>query len=570
MADNVGDNEAEIASEGDHYQMPDGSIVKLQGGQWVPVPTKSTWQDIKDVAGPALTQGTLGVTSTPGTLLDLGAAGAQKVAGWVGGQDNAAQKAIQGFRQQIEPATYSGQMRQLAESWPGVNTEPQTTGGTIAQKALQWAPGVATAALTGPEAIVPALLKGTAAAGASEAAGAGAQAGKGMLPEWAQPYAEPIARLAGAASGWGAMGAANKYFTPGEYNPLLASQTATVRGAGAPVDVAQATNSPRLRAILGAPSGGQANAVSKAMLDEAGVNIPAGATAPPRTFTGKALADLSPEGQRLAANTPMAVDNTLTTSLGSRANEYAASSASDAKMVQDELSRFNGMHGSGLVNSISGPQYWQLRNEWASSGHPVLRAMGRDLDAAMDRSLAGTPQAGAWGQWRQKWANTDAVNEAAIEAAKNGTTTLSPRTVFSNFHPNMETPLKKLAEYSIAVTKPIEPAAPSKLGKIAGKAAEAAGYIGGGFAGAHLPGMSGFFGAEPGLAPTLAGGSLGALGFGLVPGGLSRSAVRAAGPALEWNQKYGTLDPATAAKLLATESPRMVPVRPNKGNQTPQ
>ena len=543
----------------------EAQIAAAQGQGSAPVMANappSTWEDIKNVAGPALARGALQLGTVPGSLADLAVAGAQKAAGAVGAPN--AEKYLGGIRQQYtEPASYGGQMRQLQQSWPEANAQAQTTGGKFAQTGLEFAPSVLAAGLTGGESLLPTMVKGAASAAGSEGAGELAEKYQNYLPEWAQPYASPVSRMVGALGGWMGPGTLRAGVTPSPTTPLRSAQTATVREAGVPVDTAQATGSPRQRKWLGPAPNGQDDAVSQAMLRAGGVQVPEGVPVHPRDFVNARGPALSQEGQGLATQAPMQVDNTLTTALSNRVQQYAATSASDAPAVQEQLDRFNAMHGNGMVNSISGPQYWQLRNEWTSSVNPIIRRMGSDIDSAMDRTLAGGPLANRWGQWRQNWADYQGLKAAADEAAAKGTTTLNPTTVFSNIE--RETPLKNLAQSAIAVTKPIEPAGTSKM-------AAGLGMLGGAALNARHSG---------GVSEGIIAGGLGA------PWAID-AAARMARPALKtppvstylenqlWRPsgkygggypgQFGTLDPQTAARLLALQSASKVPATA----QTPQ
>lgn len=91
----------------------------------------------------------------------------------------------------------SGDIQQQVEKVTGPFYQAQTPYGKAAQTTGQVLPAIA----MGPESLLGVGAKSAGAGVVSELAGEGADKLKGHLPDYAQPYAEPVARMIGAGAG---------------------------------------------------------------------------------------------------------------------------------------------------------------------------------------------------------------------------------------------------------------------------------------------------------------------------------------------------------------------------------
>lgn len=115
----------------------------------------------------------------------------------------------------------SSDIQKKVEGVTGPFYQSQTPIGKAAQTAAQVAPSL----LMGGEGLLSTAAKATGAGVTSEAAGEGAKALKGYLPDAAQPWAEPVSRALGATAGIFAPAAVRRAVTP---LPMAPEQAATV------------------------------------------------------------------------------------------------------------------------------------------------------------------------------------------------------------------------------------------------------------------------------------------------------------------------------------------------------
>lgn len=141
----------------------------------------------------------------------------------------------------------SADIKGQAEKVTGKLYEPKYGPGKAVQTGFEIAPGLALGG--GP--VRGLIAKSTGAGVASELAGEVAEAIKDKLPETMQPWAEPVARAAGAIGGTFTPGGARRVVTP---SPMTDEQLATVtalrtRDPNFPMSAGQATQSPKLMAM---------------------------------------------------------------------------------------------------------------------------------------------------------------------------------------------------------------------------------------------------------------------------------------------------------------------------------
>lgn len=189
----------------------DFPAVADDGGKWADFPEASTAADVAKSAGIGLAKGAIAAAGTGGDLRELIAAGAGKVAGFLGGDPEMATRAVQAAGKAVPGVMAlptSQEVRGNVESVTGPLYEPQTTAGKYAQTAAEFIP----AAVAGPGSVGRNLLRfGIAPGLASEAAGQYTQGTD------AEPYARAGAAIAGGVGGALLM-------RPGNVNAAVRSQ----------------------------------------------------------------------------------------------------------------------------------------------------------------------------------------------------------------------------------------------------------------------------------------------------------------------------------------------------------
>ena len=499
----------------------------------------STAQDIKTGALPwAVQSGVSNITSFGPGILDLGLTGVQKgaEAAGAGGIQNWAQT----VRQQLEPTSYAGQMRQLQQKFPNANLgyQPQTSGGGYTQSALQYSPAVISAALSGGESVLPAAAKGLAAS-------AGAETAKQYAPEWSQPWSQ----MAAALAGWGTPAGMRRAITP---NPAMPERNAfanTLANAGVPVSAADRSGSRFWASMEGSPPAGQMEKLSDVMMKENQSARPAGSYASTRELVWQREQELKQTANQLEATSVLPVNPQLQQGLQQIVAKHAADFGGTSKenpAIQGALDDFNAMSQAGN-GQLAGTQYAKLSRDWKGSGVPELLNMGKQLDAAM----AQTPFGPAWNQYRQAFASNEGMKAGSRAAGGKATTgPVNPSVV--NRTIGMNTPVKRIAEAGEGIfgTRP-EPYSWGELGA-SGAGLSLAGGLAGLIHGHSEPWTAGIFGAME--APAAAA----MMGKALQP-------VVRSGPMQKYlsNQallppsykgmppSYTSLDPQTAARLLA-------------------
>lgn len=445
------------------------------------------------------------------------------------------------FRQDVTyPYSYEGVRPAFEQQFPSSTYQAKTIPGRIAQTTMDVLPSAVGGAIMSPSRVGPALLKaGTSSLGA----GIGGGLTKGT------PY-EPLGEIGGAALGYGAPGLIRKTVTPFPADPYRTAQVERLRNAGLPLDAAQATGSPRLRAWLGPPPAGQDKQISDIMLQQRNIGT-AGNVTPLPQLIDQQERNVQNYGRYLANQVPVRVDPQGLQAMQGRAN-YFANSGGQGTAVQDEVNRLGQLIQNG---QITGDQYWRLRQEWHASPTPEVRHMADDLDAMMNRSVQGTPAEGRWNRFNTAYADIQGLRNAAERNSPGAAQgILNPADVRSGIM--KDTPLKQLATDAQSVLAPIQPAEPGQLVKALGPAVgSTAGY----FLGPHiLPAGATGITEPPDLIGLLLGGSMG-YGAGVGAKAAQRGIARVASPYLEnqlWRPgPYTTgIDPKVAAALLAGQA----------------
>lgn len=198
--------------------------------------------DIAKSALPAAERGINALMTTVPSMWDLAAKGLEYGAGKVLPESvsNAMAEARKVAEQSGKLHRYED-VQKSVEKVTGPLYHAQTTPGKFAERAIEFAP----AALGGAGGLGPNLVKGTAAAVGSEAAG---QATEGTAYE-------PYARVAGAVGGPSVLTAARRVATPFPVtNQQHIGDVKTLTNAGIPLSAARQTDSPLLRRVEGSLS----------------------------------------------------------------------------------------------------------------------------------------------------------------------------------------------------------------------------------------------------------------------------------------------------------------------------
>ena len=416
-----------------------GEQVILQNNQWVPHVSVGT--DMAKTAIPAIEKGAVGLITLPYTLANMAASGVNELgnsqfADWPQSIPGKATQAVQDFTGRNSYPTVIGDI----EKESGPFYKPQTVLGKIEEGALSTAPQ---ALLGGPEALAPNMVRALLSGAASEGAG---QLTAGT------PYEVP-ARMAAGVGAYAAPGMG--WRPPINPNTPRAAMASTLEDAGVPVSKADITGSRWASTLEGRPPAGQEGALSDTMQNMGGVVRPPGNVQPLSQLVEQRGRDLSTAVQGLENNTTLGVTPGLRSNLRNEVFNQTgvrARSPEENKAVVDAIKEFN---DRTTTNTLPGAQYNDLRQRWNSSGIPALRNMAGHLDNAMDASTANGPYAGAWGTWRQNWADLQGIKGASEAAGGPGTLEpLSPKAVVNSMH--TRTPMRNVAEagHGILGTRP--------------------------------------------------------------------------------------------------------------------
>ncbi len=489
-------------------------------------------EDIKKATIPALEKGGVALMTLPHTMANMAASGVNSLgenfADWPQSLPGRATQAVQDFTGRNSYPTVINDI----EKESGPFYQAQTPPGKMWEGALSTAP---MAALGGPEAIVPNVVRAMLSGGASEAAGQ-ATAGTGY---------ETPARV---AAGMGAYAAPGAGWRPAiNPNTPRAAMASTLENAGVPVSAADISGSRLTSSLEGRPPSGQEGGLSSSMLRMGGIERVPGDVRPLSQLVTERSGNLSQAVQGLENNTTLNVTPGLRKNLRDEVFNQTgirARSPEENQAVVDAIKEFN---ARTATNTLPGAQYNDLRERWSNSGIPVLRNMAGHLDTAMDASTAGGPLAGAWGTWRKNWADLQGIKAASTAAGGEGTLQpLSPDAVVSSMH--KRTPMRDVAEAGQGILG----TRPPPYNVEAGPLAAASSLLG--LGAGHAVG-----GTEAGVE--------GFLGAGAVPlaGKMLASPIQAAFRSRPGQNFLRNMDPKMVAALLANQG-----IQAKGAPQTPQ
>ena len=202
-----------------------------------------------------LGQGVLAIPGTLGDLEKIGEAVRKKVSEHLPEAPGIVQKAFDWIKNAHGTPFANGHLPSTSDIQKDVEgvTGPFYEAQTPVGKGLQTAGQIAPALALGGESIPAVAAKALGGGALSEGAGEAANAIKGYLPQSFQPYAEPVARAAGAMGGTFTPAGARRVITP---NPMTDERLATVnalRGSNPELvnasTAGQLTESPRLMGL---------------------------------------------------------------------------------------------------------------------------------------------------------------------------------------------------------------------------------------------------------------------------------------------------------------------------------
>ena len=516
--------------------------VVSSAGQAAPA-TPNVATDIAHSVGPALARGAMKAATIPGDVFNLGLWGAQKGTDWLGGEGNPVSQTIEATRKmRIEPTTYDARMQQLQKDWPGVNTQAQTRPGQYISSGVEAVPQAAAAALTGGESAVPALAKGFMS-------GMGSQAGGELADQYFPPWAKPYMETAGALAGWGSPATLRRGITPNPADPARNALANRLADQGIPVSAADRSGSRFWSTLEGGPPSGQSQAIDSVLRKAGGIERPPGSDASTLDLIRQRQRDLSARAEQLVNNTFLPVNQNLNNRLSSIVqahNNQFQGTTLESPELNNALQDFQTFtRGTGR---LTGQQYQALSQGWGSSPNPSVRAMGKELDAAMD----ATPYGPHWAQWRDDYANFSGAKAAAESLGEKSTVLpLDPGKVAGGTY--RDTPAIRTAHAADAITG--TRAEPYALSDMAGPGAalSTAGALLGAGLGHTEPYTAGILGGM--MAPIATGAGL----WGVSKFGRSMP-MQAWGSNQRWLPgPYTSLDPQTAARLLAIENTPQTP-----------
>lgn len=583
-----------------------GPPVKLppaQSGKMAspPGPGVGVGEDMAKTAGPALERGVVaGATSIP-TLGSALASGTGSLAGDylpenVGGP---IQKGAQATSDFLKPYTYPQVQGHIESKYNQAHPNaplyyPQTAGGELLESGIQG--GLAAAG--GPAAITRALVGPAAKIAGRVATGVGAGVGSEVARQGTEAAGfdklAPYVSAGGAyIGGREAAERPRKLITPypaispahTDMANLLAKQPGDVTTAG------QATGQPKLlqkdanlapyaKAPFNNLGTTQPLADTRTMLGTTGLKPADTAQGASRPLIQQAQREAGLRRDDLEANTKMTFDPQFHQDLKDAQNEYHRVSGTSPdpanpspveRRIQQlyvNLPSSNkptraGLFGGDTQHATTGdtiPGYSTIRSDigkeatnWSKTDQAKAGSLAkvRDaLDAAMERSQAGTPYAGKWTENNQQFESAKVLEKAAKRKSP-AAGILDPNAVnYSSKNPDAQ--IAQLAQAQSVVHKPLPPPSEPK-----GLIPTMAGALM-----AHLTGSSPEEGA---IAGTVSGPT--------ITKSLTRNPVTAGVHFSDWNQARlknqkwlpgpgSTMDPATVARLLAIQNTAKTPPDP--------
>lgn len=279
----------------------------------------------------------------------------------------------------------SADIQKQVEKVTGPFYEAKTGPGKAVQTGTQILPSL----LTGGQTIPGALIKAGAGGVASELAGEGAAAAKHLLPEGAQPWAEPVARAVGAVGGTLTPAGARRVITP---MPMTDERLATVNALRATnpefvktASTGQLTDSPRFMKAEARSFPDQAEKQGKAFTE---------ATMARGEDTGKKIGQIYDTNSITSAEFP-ALNQAISQEKRKLAGITGSKAADDALgEIQRDIRL--GASNSPQTLSMTGKRYQYMRDRLqglieAENNNTVKKALTNSrqaLDSAFERSIS--------------------------------------------------------------------------------------------------------------------------------------------------------------------------------------
>jgi hypothetical protein len=394
-----------------------------------PAAASRSWGDVAaDVGRSALSgldKGVAGVAGFPADMAGLVIAGKDYADARLSGRDPSAVTAERNASALVQPSTIAQYGSDAAHRGSGLAYEPQTTGGKYAESVASFVPGAA----LGPGSMMRRFALGAGIPGlASEAAGE-ATAGTAI-----EPFARAGAAIASPI-------AASRAITPISTSAARIPLTNTLEAEGIPLSAGQRTGSMPLQwmesTLSDVPFAG-AGAGKLMEAQKQGLN-----RAVARRF-GEDADLLTPDVMRSAAKRIGGVFDDVQ---NRNSLQYDAQMGNDIANTIDRYGKKltplqKGMFGDLIDDvrnqtiagggSIPGDVYQQARSDLtklaqgAKGTDPLysdsVKGLRNAMDSAFERSVAGTPDAGALGEARRQYAAMKtaekAVGGAGVSAAE--------------------------------------------------------------------------------------------------------------------------------------------------------
>lgn len=315
----------------------------------------------------------------------------------------------------------SQSIQNAVEGVTGKFYEPQTTAGKFAHSVGEAIPG----SILAPGSAVPKLLSGVGAGIGGEALGEATEGTK----------FEPFARVAGSLAGGLTPTALGHVVTPIPASAARQRLVDTLQDEGVTsLTAGQRTGSRALQnmeTIGDAPMAGAGNTrimsegqrqFTEAAMRRAGGGLP---DASPEVLATN-NARLGGEFRTLSARNTMTPDNQFITDIAGAVRNYRnVPQSQQREMLQGYIDDIVPHVNAG---AMSGVEYQALRSRLSRQANnnrqsdpdlsEALRGIRNALDNAMERSLAGTPDAGAWLQARQQYGAQKTIEKTASRAGE--------------------------------------------------------------------------------------------------------------------------------------------------------
>lgn len=375
-------------------------------------PKVSTAEDVAKVAAPSVGRGVIGMATMPSTLADLVQQGVDWGIGKVSpetlanlerkrAEAKANPTALGKVRDAIPKIpNYSDAMHSI-EAKTGPWYEAQTPVGKGVAVGLETAPGL----LAGGGGALLALTRAFGAGAGSAAAGEGiswlknnTEAGKAMIPEWA----EPVARGVGAMGGTGFAPLARKVVTP---LPMSAEQQSVVAALKAkdpnfPMSAGQETGRPVLQGLearsprMADLPKRQEEAFTAATMREMGSD---GAYNAQNLKKG---ADIWPKIENLAGSYTMqqpefqSMNQAISKARRDFESVMGQHNSGDLRKLEQEIAQGASGGRSGQVIGMPGQRYLAMRQKlqgaFEGASHPMEKQAIGEMKNALDQAMYNT------------------------------------------------------------------------------------------------------------------------------------------------------------------------------------